>query len=39
MTVSPRSFEQGGSMSYVVHNAGVYFMVCWIGEAGSHANG
>lgn len=36
MVVSPRSFEQGRSMSYVVRNAGVYFTVCWIGKAGSH---
>jgi cellulose synthase/poly-beta-1,6-N-acetylglucosamine synthase-like glycosyltransferase len=39
MVVSPRSLEQGRAMWYVVRNAGVYFKTCWIGEAGSHANG
>jgi len=39
MAVSPRSLEQGRAMWYVVHNAGVYFKTCWIGEAGSHASG
>ena len=39
MAVSPRSLEQGRGISYVVRNAGVYFKTCWIGEAGSHANG
>ncbi len=39
MVVSPRSLEQGRGVSYIVHNAGVYFKTCWIGEAGSHANG
>jgi len=29
MSVSPRSFERGRGMSYVVHNARVYFKVCW----------
>ena len=32
MAVSPRSFEQGRGMSYVVHNAKVYFKVCWGGK-------
>jgi len=32
MAVSPRSFEQGRGMSYVVHNAKVYFKVCWMGK-------
>jgi len=32
MVVSPRSFEQGRAMWYVVHNAGVYFKTCWMGK-------
>ena len=29
MAVSPRSFERGRGVSYVIHNAKVYFKLCW----------
>jgi glycosyltransferase involved in cell wall biosynthesis len=39
MAVSPRSFEQGRGVLYVVHNAKVYFKLCWGGKGQPAAAG